>query len=89
MPVRSSFDDVASAEAALEAQAPLVESLRRYATAASQLTVMLLINTASALFWFIGWRMPCRWPSPGRLPRSVSACASRSLRWIVVLALWT
>src|SRR5215218_9488767 len=52
--VRSAFDDVAIAEAALEAQAPLVASLRRYASAASQLSVTLLITTASGLVWLIG-----------------------------------
>ena len=54
MPIRSSFDDAAIAEAALEAQAPLVESLRRYAIAASQLAVTSLIATASGLVWLTG-----------------------------------
>ena len=54
MPVRCAFDDVAIAEAALEPQAPLVAGLRRYASAASQLTVTLLITLATGPLWLIG-----------------------------------
>jgi predicted nucleic acid-binding protein len=65
MPVHSSFDDIAIAEAALETQAPRVNSLRRYASAASQLTVTLLIMLTCGLLWLIG--------AAGALPLALAA----------------